>query len=84
MPPATADAEPAAASTLTAVSKLAATQWIVREGDTLYHACQVTYGICDDKALQAVIAQNPKIRADNRIYVGEVIDMPRSNRPDGD
>jgi general secretion pathway protein A len=51
-------------------------QWLVREGDTLYKACRVTYGSCDKKALQEIIAKNPEIGPDAKIYEGQVLFFP--------
>jgi general secretion pathway protein A len=52
-------------------------KWVVRPGDTLYHACVATYGECDGRTLQALLARNPRIAADHVVYVGEVISLPR-------
>ena len=52
-------------------------KWVVREGDTLYNACRMTYGTCDEKSLQEVIAKNPEIGPDARIHVGEVLFLPK-------
>jgi general secretion pathway protein A len=51
-------------------------KWVVREGDTLYKVCRVTYGACDDKALREVIAKNLEIGPDAKIYEGEVLFLP--------
>ncbi len=61
-------------------SKLAArrgSKWVVRKGDTVYKACLATYGSCDWKALRRVIARNPAIGRDAKIYEGEVLFIPR-------
>ena len=55
-------------------------KWVVREGDTLYKVCRVTYGTCDDKALRQVIARNPEIGPDAKIHEGEVLFLPRQSR----
>jgi len=55
-------------------------KWLVREGDTLYKACRVTYGSCDEKALREVIAKNPEIGPDAKIYEGEVLFLPRQTQ----
>jgi general secretion pathway protein A len=56
-------------------------RWVVREGDTLYKACRMTYGACDDKTLREVIARNPEIGPDAKIYEGEVLFLPTQSQP---
>jgi general secretion pathway protein A len=55
-------------------------KWLVREGDTLYKACRVTYGICDERALREVLAKNPEIGPDAKIHEGEVLLLPRKDQ----
>jgi general secretion pathway protein A len=52
-------------------------RWLVRGGDTLYKACRATYGSCDAEALREVLAKNPEIGPDAKIYQGEVLFLPR-------
>jgi general secretion pathway protein A len=52
-------------------------KWRVHEGDTLYSACRVTYGSCDEKALRQILASNPQIGPDAKIYEGEILIFPR-------
>ena len=52
-------------------------KWLVREGDTVYKVCRLTYGTCNEKALQALMARNPELGPNARIYEGEVIFLPR-------
>jgi phage tail protein X len=56
-------------------------KWFVRKGDTVYKACRVTYGWCDEQALRAVFAYNPKIGSNGMIRQGEVIIMPERGAP---
>jgi general secretion pathway protein A len=58
----------------------AGSRWVVREGDTLYKACRVTYGSCDERTLREVIAMNPEIGPDAKIHVGEALFLPRHTR----
>ena len=58
----------------------AGSKWLVREGDTLYRACRVTYGICDERVLREVLAKNPEIGPDAKIHEGEVLLMPRKSQ----
>jgi general secretion pathway protein A len=52
-------------------------RWVVREGDTVYKVCRVTYGSCDPRTLHEVIAANPKLSRDTTIYLGEVLLLPK-------
>jgi phage tail protein X len=59
----------------------AAWKWFVRKGDTVYKACRVTYGQCDEQLLSAVIAYNPQIASHGVIRQGMVIIMPEHIEP---
>jgi general secretion pathway protein A len=58
-------------------------KWFVRKGDSVYKACRVTYGQCDEQLLNAVIAYNPQIAANGAIKKGMVISMPEHIEPAG-
>jgi general secretion pathway protein A len=55
-------------------------KWLVREGDTLYKACRMTYGSCNEKDLRELIAKNPEIGPDAKIHKGQVLFLPRQNQ----
>ena len=55
----------------------AVSRWLVREGDTVYKVCRVTYGSCDWRMLREVIAENPKLGRDATIYSGEILLLPK-------
>ena len=53
-------------------------QWHVRKGDSVYKACLNTYGICDDRTLRAVLADNPQFGPGALIHQGDTLIMPES------
>ncbi|MGA2400021.1 MAG: AAA family ATPase [Steroidobacteraceae bacterium] len=59
------------------VASRSVSRWVVRDGDTLYKACRETYGSCDPRTLQELIANNPKLGRDATIYRGEVLLLPK-------
>jgi general secretion pathway protein A len=70
----------------TAVDMLAAApetrlEWHVRKGDSVYKACLNTYGICDDRTLRAVLADNPQFGPGALIHQGDTLIMPESIGP---
>jgi general secretion pathway protein A len=83
-PAATAAAAPASLleTTAPAVADASAAstrlRWVVRTGDSVYKACLETYGSCDDRALRAVLADNPQIGSGEIIRSGDVLIMPES------
>jgi nucleoid-associated protein YgaU len=78
IPPSPPAALPAAAPRATEARQKAphAWKWLVRSGDTLFKACKITYGSCDDRAMRAVLESNPQLGPSGRIHKGQVITMP--------
>jgi general secretion pathway protein A len=56
-------------------------KWFVRKGDSVYKACQVTYGSCDKQTLRAVFGYNPQIGSNAKLHQGDVIIMPEHVGP---
>jgi len=50
--------------------------WLVHEGDTVYKACRMTYGTCNERALREVLANNPRLGTNATIHEGEIIRLP--------
>jgi hypothetical protein len=55
-------------------------RWVVREGDTVYKVCVVTYGSCDERTLRALLAENPKLGRDATIHPGDVLVLRKRAR----
>lgn len=53
-------------------------EWHVRNGDSVYKACLITYGSCDVQTLRAVLADNPQIGSATLIHKGDVLILPES------
>jgi hypothetical protein len=51
----------------------AGSKWVVREGDTVYKVCVVTYGSCEERRLRALLADNPKLGRDATIRPGDIL-----------
>jgi hypothetical protein len=51
----------------------AVSKWVVREGDTVYKVCVVTYGSCEERRLRTLLADNPKLGRDATIHPGDIL-----------
>jgi general secretion pathway protein A len=80
-PASAAASEAPAADPATHQDPQAVWKWFVRKGDTVYKACRMTYGFCDEQALRTVYAYNPQLKPDAMIRQGEFIIMPQHIEP---
>jgi general secretion pathway protein A len=58
------------------IERGAVSKWRVRNGDTLFKACRVTYGQCVPAELKEIFVSNPKINSRGAIRPGDVIIIP--------
>jgi nucleoid-associated protein YgaU len=64
----------------TRVTPNAVSKWVVREGDTVYKVCVVTYGSCEERRLRTLLADNPKLGRDATIHPGDIIVLRKRDR----
>jgi general secretion pathway protein A len=58
----------------------AVSKWVVREGDTVYKVCVVTYGSCEERRLRTLLADNPKLGRDATIRPGDILVLRKRDR----